>query len=94
MRADRPLRIGLTGGIGSGKSTVAMLLVRHGAALIDTDAIAANYRCPAARQSPLYARPSEASSLTQPAPSTAIACARWSFPTRTPSAGSRPFFIR
>jgi dephospho-CoA kinase len=35
-----PLRIGLTGGIGSGKSTVASILVAHGAALIDTDAIA------------------------------------------------------
>lgn len=34
------LRIGLTGGIGSGKSTVAAMLVEHGAALIDTDAIA------------------------------------------------------
>lgn len=35
-----PLRIGLTGGIGSGKSTVASMLVGHGAHLIDTDAIA------------------------------------------------------
>jgi dephospho-CoA kinase len=34
------LRIGLTGGIGSGKSTAASLLVRMGARLIDTDAIA------------------------------------------------------
>jgi dephospho-CoA kinase len=34
------LRIGLTGGIGSGKSTVGALFVRHGATLIDTDAIA------------------------------------------------------
>lgn len=34
-----PLRIGLTGGIGSGKSTVAGLLVQLGAVLIDTDAI-------------------------------------------------------
>ncbi|MDH3210802.1 MAG: dephospho-CoA kinase [Burkholderiaceae bacterium] len=34
------LRIGLTGGIGSGKSTVAALLVRRGAALVDSDAIA------------------------------------------------------
>jgi len=33
-------RIGLTGGIGSGKSTVAHMLVREGAALVDTDAIA------------------------------------------------------
>jgi dephospho-CoA kinase len=35
-----PLRIGLTGGIGSGKSTVAAILVGLGATLIDTDAIA------------------------------------------------------
>lgn len=35
-----PLRIGLTGGIGSGKSTVAGLLATHGAAIVDTDAIA------------------------------------------------------
>lgn len=34
------LRIGLTGGIGSGKSTVAALLVAQGAKLVDTDAIA------------------------------------------------------
>ena len=34
------LRIGLTGGIGSGKSTVAALLVRAGAQVVDTDLIA------------------------------------------------------
>jgi dephospho-CoA kinase len=34
------LRIGLTGGIGSGKSTVAAQFVRLGAKLVDTDAIA------------------------------------------------------
>ncbi|MFE8643645.1 dephospho-CoA kinase [Sphingomonas sp. NCPPB 2930] len=33
------LRLGLTGGIGSGKSTVAGLLAAHGAWIIDTDAI-------------------------------------------------------
>ena len=33
------LRLGLTGGIGSGKSTVAGMLVAHGAVLIDADAI-------------------------------------------------------
>ncbi|MBI2306068.1 MAG: dephospho-CoA kinase [Rhodocyclales bacterium] len=32
--------VGLTGGIGSGKSTVAGLFVAHGAALVDTDAVA------------------------------------------------------
>ncbi|MCA6218813.1 dephospho-CoA kinase [Ideonella sp. B7] len=36
----RPRRIGLTGGIGSGKSTVARLLAERGARVIDTDAIA------------------------------------------------------
>lgn len=34
------LCIGLTGGIGCGKSTVAQLFAAHGAAIIDTDAIA------------------------------------------------------
>ena len=32
--------VGLTGGVGSGKSTVADLFVAHGASLVDTDAIA------------------------------------------------------
>lgn len=41
-----PLRIGLTGGIGSGKSTVAALLAGHGAALVDTDAIARQLTLP------------------------------------------------
>ena len=40
------LRIGLTGGIGSGKSTVAALLQRQGAALVDTDAIARQLTLP------------------------------------------------
>src|SRR4051812_40358727 len=34
------LRIGLTGGIGSGKSTVSQLLVQRGAVLIDADVLA------------------------------------------------------
>lgn len=34
------MRVGLTGGIGAGKSAVARLLARHGAAVIDADAIA------------------------------------------------------
>jgi dephospho-CoA kinase len=40
------LRIGLTGGIGSGKSTVAALLVEAGALLVDTDAIARELTAP------------------------------------------------
>lgn len=40
MAAMRPaLRLGLTGGIGSGKSTVAQLLHERGATVIDADAI-------------------------------------------------------
>ncbi len=38
--------IGLTGGIGSGKSTVSALLVQHGAILIDADAIARELQAP------------------------------------------------
>jgi dephospho-CoA kinase len=34
------MRVGLTGGLGAGKSTVAGLLARHGAIVIDADAIA------------------------------------------------------
>lgn len=37
---DRPLRIGLTGGIASGKSTVADLFAGHDVPIIDTDVIA------------------------------------------------------
>lgn len=40
------LRLGLTGGIGSGKSTVAAMLVKLGAVLIDADAIARNVTAP------------------------------------------------
>lgn len=44
--AQRPLRIGLTGGIGSGKSVAAAHLVALGAQLIDTDAIARSLTLP------------------------------------------------
>src|SRR3989344_3455407 len=40
------LRVGLTGGIGSGKSTVAMLFVHHGVPIIDTDEIARTLTAP------------------------------------------------
>ncbi|PUE27553.1 dephospho-CoA kinase [Limnohabitans sp. Jir72] len=39
MNSQRIWRIGLTGGIGSGKSTVAGMLAARGAAVIDADAI-------------------------------------------------------
>jgi dephospho-CoA kinase len=46
LRSARRWRIGLTGGIGSGKSTVAGLLVELGAHLVDTDAIARSLTAP------------------------------------------------
>ena len=40
MTRPPPFRVALTGGIASGKSTVAELFARHGVPLIDTDVIA------------------------------------------------------
>ena len=40
------LHVGLTGGIGGGKSTVARLLAAHGAAVVDTDLIARQLTLP------------------------------------------------
>ena len=42
----KTLRVGLTGGIGSGKSTVAKLLATHGAVIVDTDLIARQLTLP------------------------------------------------
>ena len=48
--------IGLTGGIGSGKSTVARALVGCGAVLVDTDAIARAITAPGGAALPLLAQ--------------------------------------
>ena len=40
------LELGLTGGIGSGKSTVAAMLVERGATLLDADAIVRELQLP------------------------------------------------
>jgi dephospho-CoA kinase len=45
----RTWRIGLTGGIGSGKSTVAGFLARRGAAIIDADASSRSLTAPGGR---------------------------------------------
>jgi dephospho-CoA kinase len=49
------MRVGLTGGIGSGKSTVASLLVGCGAVLVDTDAIARSLTAPGGAALPAIA---------------------------------------
>ncbi len=49
------MHIGLTGGIGSGKSTVAAMLVHHGATLVDTDAIARQLTQPGGAAMPAVA---------------------------------------
>ena len=53
--AARGLHIGLTGGIGSGKSTVARRLVERGAVLVDTDAIARALTAPGGAALPAIA---------------------------------------
>lgn len=50
-----PLRIGLTGGIGSGKSTVAAALARRGAWVVDTDAISRSLTAPGGAALPAIA---------------------------------------
>ena len=46
VRSEAVLLVGLTGGIGSGKSTVSALLVAHGAVLVDADAIVRELQAP------------------------------------------------
>jgi dephospho-CoA kinase len=49
MNTLRIWRLGLTGGIGSGKSTVANMLAELGAAIIDADAISRSLTAPGGR---------------------------------------------
>lgn len=56
MTPQRIWRIGLTGGIGSGKSTVAGLWAAHGAAVIDADAISRSLTAPEGRAMDAIAR--------------------------------------
>ncbi|WP_043816235.1 dephospho-CoA kinase, partial [Rubrivivax gelatinosus] len=53
--SPRPRRFGLTGGIGSGKSTVATLLAGLGAVVVDTDAIARELTAPGGAALPALA---------------------------------------
>ena len=64
MAPPRVARIGLTGGIGSGKSTVAALLVECGAVLVDTDAIARELTLPGGAAMPALAAEFGAGAVT------------------------------
>jgi dephospho-CoA kinase len=55
-RLEPGAAIGLTGGIGSGKSTVAAMLVDLGAQLVDTDAIARSLTTPGGAAMPAVAQ--------------------------------------
>ena len=55
MNPSHLWRIGLTGGIGSGKSTVAGMLAKLGAAVIDADAISRSVTAPGGRAIPAIA---------------------------------------
>ena len=59
------LRLGLTGGIGSGKSTVAQALVACGAHLVDTDAIARALTLPGGAAIPALAAAFGPQALTE-----------------------------
>jgi len=56
LKGRSRLTVGLTGGIGSGKSTVARLLQAHGAHIIDTDAIAHRLTAPGGEALPAIAQ--------------------------------------
>ena len=54
---DKVWRIGLTGGIGSGKSTAAQVLAQVGAAVIDADALARSVTAPGGSAIGLHCQP-------------------------------------
>lgn len=54
--SNTAVRLGLTGGIGSGKSTVARMLLDRGATIVDADAIARACTAPGGQAIPLIAK--------------------------------------
>ncbi len=64
MQYSGTFRIGLTGGIGSGKSTVAAMLAGRGAVLIDADAVSRGLTAPGGAAMPAIAQTFGASYLT------------------------------
>ena len=86
----RVLMVGLTGGIGSGKSAVARRLAELGAVIIDADRIAREVVAPGTdglAEIVAAFGPTGARRRRRPRP--APRSARWSSPTRPPGAGWR-----
>ena len=87
--------IGLTGGIGSGKTTVADLFAAHGVPVIDTDLIAHRITAPGGVAMPLIAsRVRRRSSSPPTARWTARRCANAFSPMAPPRRSSKRSRIR
>lgn len=62
--ARRPYCIGLTGGVGAGKSTVTQMFAQHGAGIVDTDVIAHGLTAPGGAALPAVVAEFGAQALT------------------------------
>lgn len=71
------LHLGLTGGIGCGKSTVAGMLIELGATLIDADAISKQLTAPGGLALPAIARQFGPEFITSEGLWTASVCGHW-----------------
>jgi dephospho-CoA kinase len=88
------LEIGLTGGIGSGKTRVADMFAARGAAIIDTDLLAHEITAPGGQAIPALVEAFGPQCTRPTAPWTATPCARWSLPIPPPRQGSKASPIR
>jgi predicted kinase len=88
------LVVGVTGGIGSGKTTVTRLFEQRGAGVVDTDEIARALTAPGGRRSRRSARASARAIWTPMAGSTAARCAPWPFGIPPRDAIWKPFSTR
>src|SRR3954469_12418246 len=88
------LRIGLTGGIGSGKSTVSALLARRGAVIIDSDRIAREVVEPGTPGLAAVVEAFGPQVLTADGALDRPARRPWSSPIRRPAGPSTRSFIR
>jgi dephospho-CoA kinase len=86
--------VGLTGGIGSGKSAAADLFAAHGIAVVDTDAIAHELTAPGGAAMPAIRAGFGDGVVAPTARSTAPRCAPSSSPTPRRRSAWKPSCIR